>query len=133
MLKSFSFGIGALSMVMACTKPCLPKNEEKKDLMIVGVTTPATVEKGNQIVSQVRCEGQDLCYSFSNFEIKESGVRQFEIRAKANYPAHKNVVCGMAIYVADTVVKIDADGKGQYILQFYNANQLFKSDTVVVN
>jgi hypothetical protein len=109
-------------------------NAWRSYMTFTSVTTPATVIKGNDIVSQVRASAPNLCYSFKAFEVTEKAVREYEIRAKANHPsASQGVVCAEALYTIDTTFKMNAADNGQYILHFYNDNALFKSDTVVVN
>lgn len=117
-------------------EPCSINSQPDKilvDLRIYGTATPRSQVQGQAIISQVKCSGPDLCYRFCHFEITEAGTRRFEIRAKATFPKGNNYVCLQAFYVKDTTAKINTPTKGQYLLQFYNKNILFKTDTVQVN
>lgn len=118
----------ACAMILGCTKEDEPK-EKVADLHIIATTTPASILKGEEILSKVKCQGPDLCYSL-RFDITEVSARQFEIRAKA---LHRGNVCALALYSVDTIARIQATANGQYLLRFYNANQLVKTDTVQVN
>jgi hypothetical protein len=105
------------------------------DLTIISTNTPPAATQGHNILSNIKCSGTDLCYKFLRFDIKETGTRQFEIKVKATYPNSKkgDIVCAQAIYYVDTSITINAATKGQYILNFYNNNTLFKADTIQVN
>jgi hypothetical protein len=125
-------------LILAIFAGCRKNNEPDTvivDLSIISATTPATAVQGQDIISQVRCSGSDLCYQFSNFEIKEMAARHFMIMAKGTYPNSKkgDIVCPQAIYYADTSLTIHTPAKGQYILNFFNHSLLIKSDTVQVN
>ena len=101
------------------------------DLTIISTNTPKSLVQGQDIISNVRCSGSNLCYSFSNFEISETSPKIFNIRAMGTYPRGEPV-CLLAIYYKDTAVTIKAPGIGRYILRFYNNSLLWKSDTVEV-
>lgn len=119
----------------ACTKTAkVNQGEILVDLDIKTTTAPASVNLGQPIVARVLSSGLNLCYKFSHFEITKISERQFNIRSKGTFPdAQKgDVVCAEAIYYKDTTLSIPADVKGQYLLHFYNKNQLFKTDAVVV-
>ena len=118
----------------SCTKNKEP-DTVLTDLIFISTNTPTAGIQGQDIISIVKCYGPNLCYKFSKFEIIETTLRQFQIKAKATYPNSNkgDIVCLQAIYTVDTTVKINAATKGQYILRFYNPNGLFKSDTVQVN
>jgi len=124
-----------MTFMIACSKSTVDPDTFLVDLTFLSTNTSNNVIQGQDIVSNVRCLGPDLCYKFSKFEITETAVKQFEIRAKSTYPNPKNgdIVCLQAIYYKDTTVKINASTKGKYILKFLNNNQLFKADTVQVN
>lgn len=128
------FVIVMLSLA-ACTKAAkVNQGAIIADLDIKTTATPASVSQGQTIVSRVLSSGLNLCYKFSHFEISKTGERQFTIRSKATFPdAQKSdVVCAEAIYYKDTTLSIQTDVKGQYLLHFYNKDQLFKTDAVVV-
>lgn len=118
------------TLFFACSKTDDPNNVQVVDLPMVAINTPASITKGQEIISKVKCEAPDLCYSFYRFDIVQVSERQFDIRAKA---LHQGSVCAQALYWVDTIAKIPATATGQYLLRFYNANQLFKTDTVQVN
>ncbi|MEJ7738893.1 MAG: hypothetical protein WKF97_15825 [Chitinophagaceae bacterium] len=118
------------TILLACTKPDDVKKIIEDNLDIISTTTPASIVKGQEIISTIQCQGPNLCYSFHRLEITETSPRQFEIRAKAHV---QGSVCAMALYRVDTVARIPALTSGQYLLRFYNASRLFKTDTVQVN
>jgi hypothetical protein len=126
-------------LILAIFVTCKKHNNEPDtilvDLTIISTVTPITATLGQDIVSAIKCSAPDLCYKFAKFEVKEMATRQFEIKAKATYPDSKkgDIVCLEAIYYADTLLKINATTKGQYVLNFFNGNLFFKSDTVQVN
>lgn len=105
------------------------------DLLIISTNTPATQIQGQDIVSTVRCAATDGCQNFSRIEIKKTGIRQFEIRAKGTFPYRKDgqIVCTLMYTEFDTTARIYASEKGQYVLNFHYRNVFFKSDTVQVN
>ena len=131
---SRTFLVIVLIFLNGCTKANEP-DTVFVDLTFISTNTPSIGIQGQDIISNVRCFGPDLCYKFSKFEITETTIGHFDIKAKSTYPNSKkgDVVCLQAIYNIDTSIKINAVTKGQYILRFLNFNGLFKSDTVRVN
>ena len=121
----------ALVIFFGCTKPFKAK-ESHVNLNIIETQTPQTQNVGEDIVSQVKCSAENLCYQFTNFQVDETSAREYEIHAIGTYPNHPTA-CMQAIYYKDTTVKINAAVKGQYLLHFLNNNVLFKTDTVEVN
>lgn len=121
----------AFVLFLGCTKP-LKQDNAPVNLTIIKAETPKTQSLGEDIVSQVTCSAENLCYHFSNFDISETGEREYEIRAIGTYPNYPTE-CLQAIYYKDTTVKINATVKGQYMLHFFNNNVLFKTDTIKVN
>jgi hypothetical protein len=119
----------------ACSKPESNGPQLKTQMQIVKVETPKAVVKGTEIVSNVTCEAPNLCYTFSHFDVKNNGNRNYEIRAIADYPNRPpgEVFCAQMIYRIDTTLRIPAPDKGTYMLRFYNKHNLFETDTVVVN
>jgi len=103
------------------------------DLTILSTATPANISQGQNIVSNVRCAGSNLCYNFAKFEVAETGARQFEIKAKSTFPTGSDIGCFEAIYYKDTTFEIKNPASGQYVLKFLNNNQIFKIDTVQVD
>jgi hypothetical protein len=129
-VKPFTFLVVLLwILITGCTR----ENENcKSDLTISSVNTPSSGTVSSGITSAIQCHGSNLCYSFSHVEIKEKTGRIFEIRVKANVPC-KPSYCLQAIYNANPSIKINTSTVGTYILNFYNGNALFKSDTVIIN
>jgi hypothetical protein len=119
----------------SCKKRHVEPDKVTVDLTIIKTNTPITQTQGQDIISNIKCTGSDLCFHFSNFEINETKPREFSIKAKATYPncSIGDCVCLQAIYNVDTTVNIKTITNGQYILRFYNNNLLFKTDTVQVN
>jgi hypothetical protein len=130
-ITSFCF----IFFLLSCKKITTEPDTIVVDLSIIAASSPASQIQGQDITSNVRCSGNNLCYKFLKFETKEITARNFEIRAKATYPnAQKgDIVCADAIYNIDTTLKINASVKGQYLLKFYNGSNLFKVDTAQVN
>lgn len=126
--------IGAI-MLSALFSSCTPEHEMigcKSDLHITETSTAYTGTRASGINSTIQCYGPNLCYSFSHVEIKEKQNKEFEIRVKANVPC-KPTVCAQALYQANPTINIKTPEAGTYILQFYNRDVWFKSDTVIVN
>jgi hypothetical protein len=126
------FMIFLAAAFIGCQKEAVETNDKLVDLVFKSTNTPQEVSKGSNIVSNVKCYGPNLCYQFAEFEIKETSVREFAIRAKATFPERKDAVCAQALYQVDTTVSINAPTPGLYVLRFYHDNSLFKADTVQV-
>ena len=105
------------------------------NLPIVLINTPITARAGEDIVSKVRCELPSISGTviFKGFEIREIASRQFNLTAKALYKDWNTQIEMPVIWTLDTTASIRAATTGQYILHFYNAALLVKSDTVLVN
>lgn len=90
---------------------------------------------GQDIVSRVYFELPSISGSvlLQPFEVKEIASRKFIINAKALFKNWSSQVALPVFFAFDTTLSIKTTGAGQYILNFYNANQLKKSDTVQVN
>ena len=121
----------AIILFAGCTKP-LKIDNTPVNLTIIKTETPQTQKQDENIISQVTCSGENLCYQFTNFVVNQTAQTEYEIRAMGNYPNYPTE-CLQAIYYEDTTVKIDAAVKGQYLLHFINHNTIFKTDTVQVN
>ena len=126
----FLFLVGAIWV--ACDKEKQDNDSRLIPLTITATDSPESISKGETIVSNIRCSGTDLCYKFEKFEITGKASRVFEVRAKATYP-QQPVACPQAIYNIDTTLAIPTTSSGQYVIRFYNENDLFKTDTVIVN
>ena len=127
------FTVFLVAALIGCSKEATEENGNLVDLTFTSTNTPQEVSEDDHIVSRVKFYGPNLCYRFVKFDIKETGVREFAIRAKATLPDIKELGCAQALYQVDTTVSINAATQGQYILRFYHHNTLFKSDTVQVN
>lgn len=114
----------------ACDKP-IESEHQIVDLNIVQTTTPKTATQNGGIVSNIKVMGTDLCYNFAYFTVDK---QQFiaNIHAIGTYP-NRPTACPQALYYKDTTLTLPTTTSGQYVLRFYNASQLFKSDTVQVN
>lgn len=125
-MRHLFFLLLIFTVAAGCKKNSNEPDTVVVDLTIISTTTPTTATQGQNIISNVRCSGPDLCYKFLRMDVKESGTRQFEIKAKATYPNSKkgDIVCAQAIYYVDSSITINATTKGQYILKFYNSNTL---------
>lgn len=115
----------------ACSKS--NKQENCITFLTIGeVITPSVSTLSAGITSSIKAYGPNLCYSFKDVEIHQSGEKIFDIKVRANIPC-RPTVCLEAIYKTSTSIKINTPATGTYILRFYNNNLVFKSDTVVVN
>ena len=70
---------------------------------------------------------------FQGFDIQETSPRNFAISAKALYENWHSQIGLQVMMEFDTVATIKTTTAGMYVLQFYSAKKLFKSDTVLVN
>lgn len=104
------------------------------NLPIVSTSTPKTALVGQGIISNVRCELTSVSGSleFQGFNINEVTNRQYNLSAKALYKNWRSDVALPVVWTLDTTLSIKPTTTGQYVLHFYNATQLVKSDTVEV-
>ena len=105
------------------------------NLPIVRTNSPSIIVAGQDIVTHVRLELTSLSGSvfFQGFDILATGNKQFSISAKALYRDWNTQIGLPVMWTKDTTTNIKTTAAGTYILNFYNANKLFKSDTVQVN
>ncbi len=105
------------------------------NLPIVFTISPTTAIAGQNIISNFRCELSSLngSVTFQGFDIKEVATRQFNINAKAFYKDWNSQIGMPVMWTLDTTLNIKTTIAGKYILNFYNSDKLFKSDTVQVN
>ncbi len=133
-----NFHLILLSCILT-TISCNKKNDIIQsftgNLPIASTNSPTTAIAGQSIISNVRCELSSISGSviFQGFDIKEVSTRQFNINGKAFYKDWNTQIALTVIWTLDTTASIKTTTTGKYILNFYNATQLFKSDTVQVN
>jgi hypothetical protein len=129
-MKTASLLLLTVLFVTSCDKPVF-SDKQFTDLSIVQTTTPKTGTVNQNIVSNVKVSGPDLCYNFAYFTVNK---QQFlvDVHTIGTYPT-KPGACLQAVYFKDTTLSIPVTEAGQYVLCFYNGTQLFKSDTVQVN
>jgi hypothetical protein len=111
-------------------------NEPKIGFVEIDSTmSPKTVAVGENIVSKVRLVRGSIGgeFTFLGFEVTESPSKVFSIRAKALYKDWEQMIILPVYKTIDTSTIISTRLAGPHILKFYNANNLFKSDTVQVN
>jgi hypothetical protein len=109
------------------------ENDCLADLIITKVTYPLHIISEPGITFVLDCYGPNLCYSFSEVQVKNVGANTFEIKAKATVPCEKDLVCAQAIYEAQPAKSILNLAPGNYTLRFFNGNSLFKEEVVRVN
>jgi hypothetical protein len=129
-MKTLYFLLVILFFINACDKPVEP-DSQFTELTITQTTTPKTSTQGHGITSAIKVSGPDLCYRFAYFTVNQQQL-YVDVHAFGTYPI-KAAACAQAIYYKDTTLSIPTNTSGQYILRFYNNNQLFKADTVQVN
>jgi len=129
-VKTVYFLLLILFNLLACDKP-IESDIRFTELSIVQTNTPPTGTINQNIVSTIRVSGPDLCYRFAYFTVNQQQLL-VDIHAIGTYPT-KPTGCAQAIYNKDTTLSVPARTAGKYVLRFYNGNQLFKSDTVLVN
>ena len=122
-------------LAFSCTKYRDNPKSKTDYIPIISANSPSNVTQGQPIISRVKCGFYESFadITFLNFEINESLPRQYQIRAKAFY---NNIIYGVSVPVVstfDTIMTVQTSMPGQYILKFYNSNQLVESDTVQVN
>lgn len=102
---------------------------------ILSANSPAQVTQGQPIQSLVKCgfASYSAEITFLNFEIKEILPRQYEVRAKAFYDKIMYKYSLPVVMTFDTTLTLQTPVRGQYILRFYDFNQLVASDSVQVN
>jgi hypothetical protein len=117
-------------LATACSKPVVDNSLGNLDFYKAETAATSTTSQG--ILSNVRCGGSNLCYSFSHFDIQSPSPRVYNIYAKGYVPTPKDI-CAQALYRKDTVVRISTPTTGKYILNFHNSMGIYESDTVQVN
>jgi hypothetical protein len=136
MKQIFSFVL-FLSVIFGCKK-----NEQKlcdTYLIIDSTNTPRTTTLSQGITSTIKSYGANLCYSFSGMDITQQSTPsgpvllfQYFIRVKGTITCG-SPVCADALYNSTNSIVLNPTATGTYYLHFYNQNQLFKTDIVIVN
>ena len=127
-----------LAAIVFLTLSCHKTEETIKTftgpLPIVATNSPTTVFAGQNIIAIVRCQLSSLSgsVSFQGFNIRQTSANEFAIAANALYKDWNTQIAMPVMWTLDTIASIRPVFPGQYILRFYNSNQLFKSDTVRV-
>jgi hypothetical protein len=129
-MKTAYFLLVILFFINACDKP-VESDSQFTELAIAQTTTSKTTTLAQGITSSIKVSGPDLCYRFAYFTVNQQQLF-VDVHAFGTYPV-KPTACAQAIYYKDTTLSIPTNTAGQYILRFYNNNQLFKADTVQVN
>lgn len=128
-MKNIFFTILALA-TFSCTKE---KAEAKGDLLFHSITLVKEATVNGEIKAEATIVGPNLCYAFTHFEVSSKNQNQYDIYVKGRVP-QPGQICAQALYTKDTTVTISKPTPGTYILNFWNPNnQLFKSETVIVN
>ncbi|MFT3934557.1 MAG: hypothetical protein QM726_13120 [Chitinophagaceae bacterium] len=100
-----------------------------------GVTqTPKTVAAGQTIDSKVNLlfSTTSVQIKFLGFQSKEIKTNHYKIEAPAEIKTDGSGVANAALWIMDTIYSFKTTNPGQYIFDFYNTDELFKSDTVMV-
>lgn len=126
--------VGVIALIFFCLVACKKehKTSEEKDLIIHQTNTAAHIPLGQPITSSVAYY-YGPCDGLKGIEITPSSGTTFEIRIKGYRQPEGVIACADVIFSKDTTLSIPVTSKGQYILKFYNRNEVFKSDTVQVN
>ena len=135
-MKPFSFFIIAFGLTLcSCNKKDGITQTFTGNLPIVRTGSPSIIIAGQDILTNVRLELTSLSGSvyFQGFDILTTGNKQFSISAKALYKDWNTQIGMPVMWTKDTTTSIKTTAPGIYILNFYNADKLFKSDTVQVN
>lgn len=126
------------TLLAFATFSCTKENQDKEgnfksDLMFHSVSLVTEGAVNGEIKARATVVGPNLCYSFTHFEVSNSKQNHFDIYAKGTVPAPEQI-CAQALYKKDTTVSITKPAPGTYTLNFWNPdNQIFKSETVIVN
>ena len=136
-MKKIVFAGLALVGLAACLKTNdLPQsNRILVPLTITATNLPDTVNSGDTIIASVRVTAPNLCYRFEGFESFNSGDKQYDIEAigsKPNPQVTDTAACAQGVYVKDTTFSFKLTVTGKHVLRFYNGQQLFSADTIVI-
>ncbi len=101
------------------------------DMVITKATAVNTSGIQYGIILTVEAYGANLCYTYSHYDVRKTGEREYAIRIKATVPCG-SPVCAQALVYANPSYRIDNAAIGVNTLNFYNGNDLFTSATVTV-
>jgi hypothetical protein len=140
-IKVVMKGILSITLILSLIFSCKKNDKELCDtyLTISSTNTPSSTTLSQGITSTVNSHGPDLCYKFAGMEITQqptpSGPAfqfQYFIKVKGTVPCGSSI-CAQAIYNSTNSFSLAPTKIGTYYLHFYNQNQVFKTDTVIVN
>jgi hypothetical protein len=125
----------SLLTIISCNKKDDITQTFTGNLPIVKTSTQTTTTAGQDIITNIRCELTSLSgdVSFQGFDIQNTSEKEYSISAKALYKDWNTQIGMPVMWTLDTTASIRTTTAGKYILNFYNSNKLFKSDTVHVN
>ncbi len=135
-MRSFLLLISAFCFIATSCKKTIDKPKSKVDYIpIISATTTPNVTLGQEIKSLVKMGFYDHTanVTFLNFEVKETAVKQYEVRAKGFYDNINYEISLPVVMIFDSTVFIRPATTGQYLLKFYSASQLVQTDTIQVN
>jgi hypothetical protein len=121
----------------ACTKPQNMPASKTDYIPIISSKSPLNVARDQPVVSTVTMgfyeRSADI--KFLSFEVRETSVKQFDIRAKGFYDNIQYGISQPVVSIFDTTLTLQTttSGPGQYLLKFYSFNQPVQTDTVQVN
>ena len=128
-MRPFLLSLLMTALLFSCAKETASE-QNQVDLHLASSTMPSSAKQGQVMQVQVRYSIPNPCYRFSHFDIRESGSRTYEIRAKAE--ASGQAVCPQVIVRLDTTVSITPPSAGTYVLRFLRKDEVMKEETVVV-
>jgi len=122
-------------LIFSCTKTNQVSEPFVGYIEIDSTNTVKTIPVGQNIKSIIRLVIPSISgeTTFLGFEVVESPVKIFSIKAKALYKPWFGQLSLQVYQTFDTTISIKTNLPGRHILNFYNSNNLLKSDTVQVN
>ena len=122
-------------LIISCSKKDKTNDPFIGYMQIDSTTTIKTVAVGQDISSRVKLAIPSISgeVTFLGFEIIESPIKIFSIKAKAFYKPWTQQVSLPVYQTFDTTLLIKTNLTGQHILKFYNGINLLKADTIQVN
>lgn len=135
MKKIVFAGIAILGLAACLKTNDLPQSARiLVPLTITATNLPDTANSGDTISANIRVTGPNQCYRFEGFESFNAGDKQYDVQAIGSKPNPQvsDTTCPGAAYIKDTTFKFRLTVTGKYVLRFYNGQQLFSADTVVI-